>query len=157
MTSQTADLTVRRSITVAAPPAKAFEVFTSGIDRWWPRGHHIDDSPLKREVIEPRAGGRCYGLSEDGTEAVWGRVLAWEPPGRFVFAWHLDGEWKYDPDPAHASEVEVRFHPAGGDTRVELVHRHIERHGATAAKVSAGVASEGGWPGLLAEFAKLAA
>jgi hypothetical protein len=34
-------LAVRKSVTVEAPAAHAFEVFTIGFDSWWPRGHHI--------------------------------------------------------------------------------------------------------------------
>jgi len=156
MTAQTADLVVRRSVTVATTPEKAFRVFTTGMDSWWPRSHHVGSSALKEQVVEPRVGGRCYGLLEDGSQADWGRVLAWEPPRRVVIGWHLTGEWKYDADPAHASEVEVRFLPAGSGTKVELVHRNIERHGVTAAKVHAGVSAEGGWGSLLELFAKAA-
>jgi len=75
MTGQTTGLVVRRTVTVAATPEQAFRVFTTGMDSWWPRTHHIGSSPLKEQVVEPRAGGRCYGLSEDGTECDWGVLL----------------------------------------------------------------------------------
>ena len=56
-------------------------------------------------------------------------MLAWEPPDRLLLSWHLQGDWEYHPDPAKASEIEVRFvAEAAGMTRVELEHRHIERH-----------------------------
>jgi uncharacterized protein YndB with AHSA1/START domain len=107
--------------------------------------------------VEPRAGGRCFGRSEDGEECVWGSVRVWEPPQRLVLGWHLDGEWKYDPDPARASEVQVRFIAEGPSrTRVELEHRYIERHGATAEMVSKGVGGPDGWGGLLELYAKAA-
>lgn len=157
MRAQTTGLTVRRTVTVATTPDQAFRVFTTGMDSWWPRTHHIGSSPLKEQVVEPRAGGRCYGLSEDGTECDWGRVLAWDPPRRVVLGWHLDGEWKCDADPAHASEVEVRFVPAANGTRVELVHRNIERHGASAEKLHKGVSAEGGWGMLLQLYVTAAA
>ena len=80
---------VKKSITVAAPPARAFEVFTAGFDRWWPRTHSNGASPLKTAVLEPRAGGRWYGVGEDGSEDDWGDVLVWAPPTRLLLAWRI--------------------------------------------------------------------
>ena len=31
---------VRKSLTVGVSQEKAFEVFTAGVDRWWPKEHH---------------------------------------------------------------------------------------------------------------------
>ena len=47
---------VRKSVRVNAPPDRAFEVFTTGIGRWWPKSHHIGASELETHVIEPKAG-----------------------------------------------------------------------------------------------------
>jgi hypothetical protein len=57
---------VRRTIVIEASPQRAFEVFTAGIDRWWPKTHSLGSSPLVRSVIEPFVGGRWYTLHEDG-------------------------------------------------------------------------------------------
>src|SRR5258708_10361520 len=57
---------VRKSIRVNANQAHAFEVFTSGLGRWWPRTHTIG---MQAAVLEPRLGGRWYELSEDGSQA----------------------------------------------------------------------------------------
>ena len=146
---------VRKTLTVAASPARAFEVFTAGFDRWWPRSHSIGDSPLKAAVIEPRKGGRWFGLLENGTEAEWGDVLAWEPPRRLVLAWRIGANWQYDPQ--LLTEVEVIFTPEGEGTRVDFEHRHLERMGEGAEAVRASFDSEGGWTGLLQMFAAEAA
>ena len=144
---------VRHTITVEAPREHAFEVFTRGIDTWWFRDHSIGTEPLKEVVMEPCKGGRVFERGIHGAECDWGRVLAYEPPSRVVLSWHLNGQWQYDPDPAHASEVDVRFIPDGpGRTTVEFEHRHIER-AVGAEQLRAGVDSEGGWNGLLAMFA----
>jgi uncharacterized protein YndB with AHSA1/START domain len=149
---------VTKVVTVRAGQQHAFKVFTAGFTTWWPASHHIGKSDLAEAVLEQRAGGRWYERGVDGSECEWGTVLAYDPPERVLLSWHLNGEWAYDPDPARASEVEVRFIAEGPDlTRVELEHRHIERHGPDWRAVQSGVNSDGGWAGLLAMFAEVAA
>jgi uncharacterized protein YndB with AHSA1/START domain len=146
----TTEATVRREVTVAAPVERAFDVFTAGLSSWWPlETHHIGAQPAVEAVMEPRTGGRYFERAADGSECDWGFVLAWEPPTRVVFSWHLNERWEFDPDPERASEVEVRFTPEGDSTRVELEHRGLERHGAGAETIREAVSSEGGWGGLL--------
>jgi uncharacterized protein YndB with AHSA1/START domain len=137
---------------VAAPAERAFAVFTEGFGRWWPSTHHLGRD-LDTVVIEAGLGGRWYERAVDGTELDWGTVLAWEPPHRLVLSWHLDGEWELDPDPDHASEVEVTFVETPEGTQVVLAHRHFERNRTPAALARDGVSGEGGWTELLACFA----
>lgn len=148
---------VRKTITVKASVDHAFKVFTDGFDSWWPRGHHIGKSPMKKAFIEGRVGGRCGALQEDGTDCPWGTVTVWEPPNRFVFAWQITPQWAYEPDISRSSEVEVRFSAQpGGITRVDLEHRHFDRHGEGGAAMRAGVDTEQGWGSLLQRFATTA-
>ena len=93
---------VRKSIRVAAPPARAFEIFTAGMHQWWPRAHSLNAKVERAAVIaEPRPGGRWFERAVDGTECDWGRVLAWEPPQRVLFAWQLDGDVAFQPQLLH--------------------------------------------------------
>jgi uncharacterized protein YndB with AHSA1/START domain len=148
---------VLKSITVKTSPEHAFEVFTTGVDTWWPRSHHIGSSPMTKTIIEGRVGGRCYSEQVDGSECDWGQVLVWEPPHRFVMAWQITPTWKYQPDLAQSSEVEVRFTPeAEGSTRVDLEHRHFERHGESFEAMRTSVGGPNGWTGILELFAKQA-
>jgi uncharacterized protein YndB with AHSA1/START domain len=145
---------VQKTITVQASPARAFEVFTAGIDAWWPRSHHIGKSPMKKVILEGRPGGRCYTLQEDGTDCDWGKVLAWEPPHRFLMAWQITHLWGYEPDLAKSSEVEVVFTAVEqGKTRVDVQHRYFERMGPGGAAMRTAVDSPGGWGSLLEMFA----
>jgi uncharacterized protein YndB with AHSA1/START domain len=147
---------VRKTIRVPATPATAFEVFTAGIDRWWPKDHGIGSAPVRESVIEPFEGGRWYAKCEDGTEAVVGHVLAWAPGERLVVSWEISAAWKPESRAAFASEVEVRFVvEAAGGTRVELEHRNLERMGAEPGE-SMRKDVDGGWPALLERFAKVA-
>lgn len=153
VTSQISQIPVRKSISVKATAERAFQVFTEGIDTWWPRSHHIGKSPMKRIILEGRPGGRCYSEQVDDTECDWGSVLVWDPPQRFVIAWQISPNWQFEPDLAKSSEVEVRFTPeAGGLTRVDLEHRHFERHGAGAESMRTAVDHPDGWNGLLRLF-----
>jgi uncharacterized protein YndB with AHSA1/START domain len=134
---------VRRSVTVSAPVERAFGIYTADYGRWYPKEHFIGAGPAETVVIEPYPGGRWYEKQPDGSEPEWGRVLVWQPPHRLVLSWTVGGDWKHDPDPAHASEVEVRFSPVGPDrTLVELEHRGIERHGGGAASIHGGVSDD---------------
>jgi uncharacterized protein YndB with AHSA1/START domain len=145
---------VRRSVRVKATPERAFRVFAEQMDSWWPKSHHIGSSPMTGIVVEGRAGGAIYTVQEDGTNCPWASVVAWEPPHRFVFAWHVTPSWKYEADVSRCSEVEILFTPADdGTTLVELEHRHFERHGEGWETMREAVGSEGGWNGTLALYA----
>jgi uncharacterized protein YndB with AHSA1/START domain len=146
--------TVRKTLNVNVPVERAFAVFTEKMSAWWPATHHIAKQPFVEIEIERRKGGRWFERAADGTECDWGRVLAWEPPHRVAFAWHLQADWKFDPDPEKASEVEIRFFATdAGETRVELEHRNLERHSASWEQVRTSVDSPGGWTAILENFA----
>lgn len=146
---------VRKEILVATTPERAFKVFTDGIDRWWPRQHHIGSTPLKREVLEPGLGGRWYGVSEDGSECDIGKVLVWEPPGRLLLTWQITAEWKYDPN--FVTEVEVTFTAEGPkSTRVVLEHRELHRYGVAAGEYRKMIDAPEGWGVAMRQFAEAA-
>jgi uncharacterized protein YndB with AHSA1/START domain len=144
---------VRSSIEVAAPPEQAFDVFTAGIDRWWTRTHHVQSGELKEIGVDPVVGGRMWEENDAGDVCTWGRVLEWEPPRVFVFSWLIDPDWGIPKPDAVGSRVTVTFTPTGSGTRVELVHDRLDVHGPGWESVRAGVASDGGWPAGLRQFA----
>ena len=154
MTPQIADTAVRTSIVVDAPADRAFSVFTDDIASWWNPDHHIIEAPLAGMVFEPRVGGHVYDRGTDGSECRWARVLAYEPPERVVFSWDISAAWKLETDLEKTSEVEVRFiAESPARPRVELEHRHLERHGDGWERVRDGVGSPGGWGEGLRRFA----
>jgi uncharacterized protein YndB with AHSA1/START domain len=154
VTTSPSATSVQRSIVVDVPPDRAFKVFTEDMASWWPPEHHLLAAPLAEMVFEPVVGGAIYDRGTDGTECRWARVLAYDPPHRVVFAWSISLEWQLETDPARASEVEVRFVPEGPErTRVELEHRHLDRHGDGWEQMRDAVGSDGGWPLGLGRFA----
>jgi len=154
MTIQAQETSVRSSVDVHAPIERAFRVFTEDIGSWWDPTHHILEGELAEMVFEPRVGGHVYDRGVDGSECRWARVLAYEPPHRFVISWDVSVQWRLETDPDKTSEVEVRFVELDGDhTRVELEHRNIERHGPGWEEMRDAVGSPGGWPAGMRAFA----
>ena len=95
-------------------------------------------------MFEPRAGGRIFERAPGGEEHDWGRVVAWEPPRRLVYTWHLRQ------DRADATEVEISFAPAESGCVVRIEHRGWERLGARGDGLRE--RNVRGWAGLLPRY-----
>jgi uncharacterized protein YndB with AHSA1/START domain len=134
----------RVSVSVAVPPALAFEIFTRDIDRWWRRGFRFRHSASAASLIhlEPRVGGRLFeALEGDDSERVHevGRVQVWEPPHRLSFTWR-----NANFAPTEQTRVAVEFVAAGDGTLLTLTHEglaslppdHPARHGLQGAEFS---------------------
>jgi uncharacterized protein YndB with AHSA1/START domain len=126
----TDNTTVSTSVEVDAPIARAFHVFTAEIGTWRDDDKHVLQAPLAEMVFEPFAGGHIIDRGTDGSECRWARVLAYEPPDRVVFSWDINTRWQIETDHARTSEVEITFTAISPtQTRVVLIHRHLDRHG----------------------------
>jgi uncharacterized protein YndB with AHSA1/START domain len=154
--TQAADTVVRRQIIVEAPIDRAFAVFTERFGDFKPREHNMLGVAIAETVFEPKVGGHIYDRGVDGSECRWARVLVYEPPDRVVFSWDISPQWQVETEPDNASEVEVTFIAETPQrTRVELEHRHIDRHGPGWQAVRDGVAHDEGWPLYLDRYAAL--
>ena len=154
--TQTAATRIRKQVVVEAPIARAFAVFTERLGDYKPAEHNLLQVPIAQTVFEPRVGGHIYDRGTDGSICRWARVLAYQPPARVVFSWDISPHWQLETDPAHSSEVEVRFTAETPHrTRVELEHRNIDRHGPDWQSLSDGVAGDEGWPLYLERYAAL--
>lgn len=92
---------------------RAFEVFTSEIDAWWPPGHRrFEHSTLH---LEARVGGRFFERAPAGDEVVLGEVLRCEPPRSIAYSWRPGAL-------TEPTEVEVHFETHGDLTSVVIVH-----------------------------------
>ena len=76
-----ADL-LRREITLACPPAHAFQTFTDHVDLWWPRAHRKSSGGLLRFTAEA-----LVDIAADGTAWTMATVRAFEPPRRLELDW----------------------------------------------------------------------
>ena len=137
--------TVSLSIDVAAPVAHVFDTFTQRMQAWWEPTHHLLPDTVAMRV-EPHAGGTITDVDQDGNTCTWARVVAYEPPSRFVFTWDISLQWQVETDPERCSEVEVTFTPTSETTtRVGLVHRGLHRHGDGWENMARAVGGPNGW------------
>jgi len=147
---------VRRRIVVDAPIDRAFTVFTDRFGDFKPPEHNLLRVPIAETVFEPKVGGHIYDRGTDGSECRWARILAYDPPRRVVFSWDIGPTWQVEADPERTSEVEVTFVAETPDrTRVELEHRHLDRHGPGWESVRDGVGHDQGWPLYFDRYAAL--
>lgn len=136
---------VRSEVVVPARRERAFRIFTAEIDRWWPKPtHSVGGEEVVGVSIDGRVGGLVAEATRDGIRHVWGSVRLWDPPRRAVLAWH-PARPAGDP-----TELELRFEPADGGTRLILEHRGWDRVGWFADRDL----YERGWDPVLARFAR---
>jgi uncharacterized protein YndB with AHSA1/START domain len=133
----------RVSVTVPAPPAEAFRIYTERQIEWQPREHLTVKDP-RSLTMEPRVGGRFYERGADGTEVVRGTITEWAPPGRLAVTWRIGPGWQPAPDDENASVIVVEFNPVGPDsTEVVFTYTHLERHREMAPILRAAIANPG--------------
>jgi uncharacterized glyoxalase superfamily protein PhnB len=101
------------AVDVGVEPMRAFTAFTDEIDRWWVRGpiNFFDSGRAVAMRIEPGVGGRVLEVYDDarGDALELGRITVWEPGARLAYSSSVDD-----------TEVDVRFEPTGGGTRVQV-------------------------------------
>jgi uncharacterized protein YndB with AHSA1/START domain len=159
MQSSVGEAVIRKSVRVNVPIDRAFSVFVEQMETWWPATHHIGETAFEAIFVEPRVGGRWYERNAEGKQCDWGTVLKWDPPHRVTLSWHVgpghdSPDWKFDPDMAKASEVEIRFTEDGTGTLVELEHSKLERHGEGYEAFRALMDGPGAWVAVLASFSR---
>ena len=135
---------IELSFMVSCEPAHAFDVWTRRIGLWWPSSHSVSEDPELTVTIEPRVGGRIFERTTDGAEHDWGEVIAWEPPTRLVYRWHLRQ------DRADATEVEIAFGSAPEGAEVRISHRGWDRLGAKGPDLQQ--RNRQGWAGMLPHY-----
>ena len=136
---------IRIEFDVACPVERAFEVWSTRIDTWWPADHTVSAEDDLTVVLEPRPGGRIFERRSNGVEHDWGEITVWEPPTRLGYTWHLNR------DRSDATDVEIRFiRRDNASTRVEIEHRGWERLGADGENWRD--RNHGGWSTLLPHY-----
>jgi uncharacterized protein YndB with AHSA1/START domain len=148
---------IHRTVTVASPPERAFEVFTTGMATWWPLETHsiaVDQELGQRAtdlLVEPRVGGLVEEVLEDGSRRRWAEILVWEPPLRVAYA------WKPNDLPTPPTRLQVRFIGRDDGTTVEIEHRGWDGLGSYGERLRPLYDAESGWTMVLARYQEAAA
>jgi hypothetical protein len=136
---------LRLSYEIECPADHAFDVWTTRLSTWWPKGHSTSGNPDTQVVLEPRLGGRIFERTPDGTEIDWGVITSWDPPARLGYQWHIGR------DAQAATDVELTFVDLGGDrTRLDIVQSGWERLGEEG--LAYRDANTSGWDSLIPKF-----
>jgi len=135
---------VVRAAWVQRSPTEAFRIFTEEIGAWWPLPTHGVFGAQAGTVVF--RNGDLIERSIDGTEAVWGEVISWNPPHQIVVAWHPGH------DRSEASEVEVFFQPEGSGTCVVIRHGGWETFGSAGEQRRSAYVGPNAWGYVLDHF-----
>lgn len=122
------------ALRVKASPMRVFQVFTADIGAWWRPNALFSFTPRSPGVLAFEDAGQGMRLVErlpSGKVFEIGPVRVWDPGERLVFGWRQASF-----APGMDTEVEVRFEPVAGETRVTVEHRgwdtvpveHVARH-----------------------------
>jgi uncharacterized protein YndB with AHSA1/START domain len=140
---------LRLSYELSCSADHAFDVWTTRIAGWWPKGHTTSADPGAVVVLEPHQGGRIFERTTDGAEIDWGVITEWSPPRRLGYTWHIGR------DAAQATDVVVTFVDLGdGTSRLDIVQTGWERLGADAQTFRE--ANSAGWGALIPSFSAAA-
>jgi hypothetical protein len=136
---------LRLSFDIRCPPEHAFEVWTTRLAAWWPKGHSASGHADTTVVFEARLGGRIFERTPDGTEIDWGEITEWGPPHRLGYLWHIAR------DRSDATTVTLHFVARDdGTTRLDIEHDGWERLGADGPVFRE--ANTSGWNALIPSF-----
>lgn len=142
---------VEKTLNVPMTPEAAFDLFTQGIDRWWPKASHstsTSDGAAPEEVrVEPFEGGRILEKRHDGETAEWGRITIWVPGQRLTCTWHPGRSAD------EATRLDIRFTADAIGCRIDLIHDGFDVLGAQATSMQANYTR--GWDHVLAKYLQL--
>jgi len=104
------------ALRVAAPPERAFDVFTREIGLWWRHNGLFQFTRRGTGILalEPGESGRLTETLADGSVFEIGRVQVWQPPERLVLTWRQESC-----APDQRTEVHVSFEAVGPPTNLE--------------------------------------
>ena len=130
MSQQPAATAVRHSVVVDAPIEKAFRVFTEDFGRFKPPEHNMLGVGDRRDGLRASCRGPYLRPGVDGSECRWARVLAYEPPHRVIISWDIGPDLADRVRSGQDQRGRGALHRRRPErTRVELEHRHLDRHG----------------------------
>ena len=121
---------INKELTVPLTAAEAFALFTDEIDSWWPKAKHSVRGADSKVTFADHKDGEIIETAADGSQEVWGKIIAYDPGKYLAFSWHPGR-------PAEeATVVTVSFTQKEDGTLCELTHGGFDILGDTADAVS---------------------
>lgn len=137
-----------KNVRVGLSPEKAFDLFTTRMETWWPVESHSvsagNGAPSKSLTFDAKMGGELVEIASDGVRHVWGIVHEWAPGAAFAMSWHPGKSAD------QGTRLRVTFAADGEGCQVELTHDGWEALGDDGAKMRDGY--DGGWNGVLERY-----
>jgi hypothetical protein len=121
---------ITKSLTVPLSVTDAFALFADNIDTWWPKASHSVKGAKSTLRFPKHKGENIIETGDDGTIAVWGKIIAYDPAGYVAFTWHPGR-----PD-TEATVVTMKFTATTDGTLCELTHGGFDILGENADAVS---------------------
>ena len=108
---------IHQSVVLSCPPERAFEIFTSHMDRWWPSARrHLSGA----STIRIQESGRFWEENTAGEFVELGRVTLWDSPRKIVLDFY-PGTGIEAP-----TEATITFTPVEKGTLVDVFHGPTE-------------------------------
>lgn len=139
---------IQKTLTVPLSASEAFALFTKDIDTWWPKASHSVTGDRAKLKFSDHKDGEITEEGDDGTIAVWGKLIAYDPGKYLAFSWYPGRTEK------EATVVTVTFTETADGTRCDLTHGGFDILGETADAVSTSYLK--GWDMVLGCYASAA-
>ena len=144
---------IRKEFEIPLSIEDAFDLFTAGFSKWWPKEYSWSKDEMTTISIECRDGGRCTEIGPNNFQMDWGRVLNWNPPGSFAISWQISPNRVPQPSPRESSKIELEFKAINDQsTMVSFEHSGIENHGDGAQEYRDALNSDYGWHYILNKY-----
>lgn len=136
-----------KTIEVPCSQEKAFRVFVSEMDTWWPLGKFTTSAmggqPAESIRVEAKQGGTITEIGPDQAEHLWGTIKSYDPNDFVAMDFHFGPPGEHEKI-VDRSLLEVRFTAVEDKkTRVELTQSNWEALGEMASEIRGGY--EFGW------------
>jgi hypothetical protein len=143
---------IARKMTLNVSPEKAYDTFLNALNEWWPKEYTWSQAQLREIKIDARKDGLCTEIGPHGFRCDWGRVSELVKNEHIGLKWQISPKREPIPDPAKASDLQVRFARHADATMMEFEHYNFENHGEGAKNYRDMMDSEYGWDYILNNF-----
>jgi uncharacterized protein YndB with AHSA1/START domain len=136
---------------------RAFDLFVTQLNKWWPREYTWSQEKLAEIKVEPERDGLCIEIGPYGFRCDWGRITEFEPGNKIALKWQISAQRIPIPDPQKASDIAVVFKgTSDAHTLMEFRHFNFIAHGEGHEEYLKAMDAPEGWDYILNRYAEFA-